>query len=235
MTPEALAYLNEALDYIQANAVRRDLINWPDLRRKVSDQVHDAKISADTYPGIELALKHLNDNHSLFLSPEKEQRRLAGVAKRIGLRPTYPEGVVIVMFSNSPAGQAGIQVGDRIVQLNGHPISTLTRQQFQAMISEEQVDLILQPKGQKDLWSVHLQAAFYDERRKPEGRLIANRIGYLDLPDLPGNVEHKQLYMAETQRLLREIDQVGVSGWVLDLRRNSGGSMWPMLAGSALF
>ncbi|HEU5227058.1 MAG TPA: S41 family peptidase, partial [Ktedonobacteraceae bacterium] len=52
-----------------------------------------------------------------------------------------------------------------------------------------------------------------------------------DLPDLPGNVEHKQLYMAEIQKLLREIDQMGVSGWVLDLRRNSGGNMWPMLAG----
>ncbi|HLG65477.1 MAG TPA: S41 family peptidase [Ktedonosporobacter sp.] len=231
MTPEAMAYLNEALDYIQANAVRRDLINWLDLRQKVFDLVYDAQIPADTYPGIELALKHLNDNHSFFLSPEKEQRRLAGVTKRIGLRSTYPEGVVIVVFSDSPANQAGIRIGDQIVQLNDHPLSTLTRQQFQMMINEEQVDLVLQPKGQQDLRSVHLQAASYDERRSPEGRLIANKVGYLDLPDLPGNLEHKQLYMAETQRLLREIDQAGVSGWVLDLRRNSGGNMWPMLAG----
>ncbi|HZO73317.1 MAG TPA: S41 family peptidase [Ktedonobacteraceae bacterium] len=231
MTPEAMAYLNEALDYIQANSVRRDRVNWPNLRQEVSDLVHDAQKPADTYPGIELALKHLKDNHSFFLNPEKEQRRLAGIAKRIGLRATYPEGVVIVVFSNSPAGHAGIRIGDRIAQLNDHPIPTLTRQQFQMLMSEEQVDLVLQPKGQNDLRSIHLQASFYDERRIPEGRLIAERIGYLDLPDLPGNVEHKQLYMAETQKLLRELDQAGVSSWVLDLRRNSGGNMWPMLAG----
>lgn len=231
MTPEAMAYLNEALDYIQANAIRRDRVNWPGLRQEVYDLVHDAKIPADTYPGIELALEHLNDNHSFFSSPEKEQRRLAGVTKRIGLRSTYPEGNVVVVYSGSPAEQAGIQVGDCIIELNGHPLSTLTRQQFQLMMSKEQVDLVLQPKGEKALRSVCLQASFHDARRMPEGRRLTSNIGYLDLPELIGSTEHNRFYMVEVQRLIREIDEHSICGWVIDLRRNFGGNMWPMIIG----
>ncbi len=231
MTPEVLAYLDKALEYIEANSVLRDRIDWPTLRQQAVDLVTDAQTVKDTYPAIEFILKSLGDHHSFFHRPEQEQERLTGIARRIGVRATHPGGMVYMVFDGSPAQQANIEVGDHIVTLNGQVPLTLTPQQFNNLLLSEQVDLLLQPKGQSTQRTVSLQATSFDVRRVPQGRRLTPHIGYLELPELPGSPEHKPLYMAQAQRLLREIDQSAVCGWVLDLRRNGGGNMWPMLAG----
>lgn len=231
MTPEAMTYLTEVLDYIQENSIKREQINWPALRKEVLELAEEAQTLAETYPAIEYALKHLGDNHSFFWSPEKGQQRLTGMTKRVGLRATYPEGFVMVVFSGSPAEQAGIRRGDRIVRCNGQPLLALTREQFFKDLQEEQVDLLFQSKGEQSSRAVHLQAALYNGRRMPEGRRLLQNIGYLDLPDLPNSPEHNQQYMAEAQRLLRQIDDKPICGWVIDLRCNVGGNMWPMIVG----
>src|SRR5690606_24641089 len=33
------------------------------------------------------------------------------------------------------------------------------------------------------------------------------------------------------QALIRSLDEAGACGWIVDLRRNSGGNLWPMLLG----
>jgi C-terminal processing protease CtpA/Prc len=38
-------------------------------------------------------------------------------------------------------------------------------------------------------------------------------------------------FVDSLQGLIREFDSSGVCGWIVDLRKNHGGNMWPMLAG----
>lgn len=68
--------------------------------------------------------------------------------------------------------------------------------------------------------------------KMPSGSLVAERIGYLHVPEF-GVADSKQLkaYADTLNRLLRELDRHGVCGWIVDLRNNSGGNMWPMIAG----
>lgn len=231
MTPEAMAYLREALDYIQENSIKREQIDWLSLKQEIFAITKDAQTPADTHLAIELVLQRLGDNHSFFISPAQRQQRLTGMIRRAGIRVTYPEGFVVVVFAGSPAEQAAIQVGDRIVLLNGVAPYTLTSQQFQQALREEQVELVLQSREQASSRTVHLQTAPYDERRLPQGWRLSDTVGYLDLPDLPNSPEHKQLYIAQAQQLLRDIDEQPIYGWILDLRRNFGGNMWPMLVG----
>lgn len=56
-------------------------------------------------------------------------------------------------------------------------------------------------------------------------------IGYLDLPGCHGGEEQAAVYAEVAQRLMADIDQTALRGWVVDLRRNTGGNMWPMIAG----
>jgi hypothetical protein len=57
-------------------------------------------------------------------------------------------------------------------------------------------------------------------------------VGYLALPGFAGGTQAAQVAFAnEIQNLIEELDSAGVYGWILDLRRNSGGNLWPMLAG----
>lgn len=60
------------------------------------------------------------------------------------------------------------------------------------------------------------------------GRLIENRFGYVLVPSIGSS---RPSFVDSLQTLIREFDSAGACGWVVDLRRNPGGNMWPMLAG----
>ncbi|MEM9777327.1 MAG: S41 family peptidase [Chloroflexota bacterium] len=58
------------------------------------------------------------------------------------------------------------------------------------------------------------------------------QIGYISLPRFGGfDDDHLEEYATKTQSLIRDIDATVPIGWIVDLRENRGGNMWPMLAG----
>ncbi|HEX2184859.1 MAG TPA: hypothetical protein VHN78_05085, partial [Chloroflexota bacterium] len=59
--PEALAYLTEALDYMQAHALMRDRVDWVALRRQALTNARYARTPGETYTAIGLALQQLGD------------------------------------------------------------------------------------------------------------------------------------------------------------------------------
>ncbi len=66
----------------------------------------------------------------------------------------------------------------------------------------------------------------------PEGELLEEGIGWLRIPSMPSAVEGDVTEYAD--RLLATIEEMAPEvseGWVVDLRANYGGNMWPMLAG----
>jgi C-terminal processing protease CtpA/Prc len=65
----------------------------------------------------------------------------------------------------------------------------------------------------------------------PYGRRLAPGIGYLGLPSFEASQQAAQQYALLAQDAIRRTDQVGACGWIVDLRNNPGGNMWPMLAG----
>lgn len=60
------------------------------------------------------------------------------------------------------------------------------------------------------------------------GKLLEGRFGYVRTAPVSGAAEgHAQQY----HDLIQKMDGAATCGWVVDLRFNSGGNMWPMLAG----
>jgi carboxyl-terminal processing protease len=236
MTQEAMAYLNEALDYIQANSVMRARIDWSRLRQESFELAAQAQIPTETYPVIERALELLGDHHSHFRDPQSVQRLDKGQTKQFGLRVVWPEGIVGIVSPGSPAEHAGVQVGDQIETLNGQPMTHLSLWQLRKLLilsnMHHDLTLTMKPVGKSLIRSVHLQAASYSTASKPQGKLLEHAIGYLDLPGLAGSPQQASAYAQTVQQLIREIDQIApCSKWVIDLRRNTGGNMWPMIAG----
>jgi carboxyl-terminal processing protease len=64
---------------------------------------------------------------------------------------------------------------------------------------------------------------------RPLGRLLHGRIGVMIVPPHAGR--NRPVYVDSLQRQVALLDSAGVCGWVVDLRENTGGNMWPMLAG----
>lgn len=65
----------------------------------------------------------------------------------------------------------------------------------------------------------------------PSGRRLGE-IGYLEVPGFAGGTPVQQVEFAETlKNAVQAVEESTVCGWVVDLRRNTGGNLWPMLAG----
>ena len=65
----------------------------------------------------------------------------------------------------------------------------------------------------------------------PSGSRIDGKLGYVLVPEFSGTAAEATDYAATLHTLLAGIDTGRVCGWVVDLRGNRGGNMWPMLAG----
>ncbi|HEY7122997.1 MAG TPA: S41 family peptidase [Ktedonobacterales bacterium] len=229
MTEEAMIYLNEALDCIQQHSVRRELIDWSALRRLVIGMATEAKTPAETYPAIRRALELLGDRHSMFLDPETARMRMEGKLSRIGLQAVHPTGVVGVVYPGSSAEQAAIHVGDRLETINGLAISTLTQDELYAALQGPQATLTLTPFEGGLTRLVSLKAVPFALTRQPRGYPLAGALGYLEVPNAAGLEASKPFAMLAHQ-VIREIDQTPTVGWVIDLRTNTGGALYPMLA-----
>jgi carboxyl-terminal processing protease len=66
----------------------------------------------------------------------------------------------------------------------------------------------------------------------PGGQLVGERVGYLVVPEFgTADSTRSTAYADSLQRAIRNLDARRVCGWIVDLRGNSGGNMWPMIAG----
>ncbi|MEM8583046.1 MAG: S41 family peptidase [Bacteroidota bacterium] len=68
------------------------------------------------------------------------------------------------------------------------------------------------------------------------GRRINSRTAYISMPGVnSGHEPSLQKFADSLQQLIRELDSPETDSWVLDLRNNTGGNCWPMLAGVGPF
>jgi hypothetical protein len=65
----------------------------------------------------------------------------------------------------------------------------------------------------------------------PDGRLVDGRFGLVHVPMHAGSEAQGVLYRDTLRRQLQELDRAGICGWIVDLRGNTGGNMWPMMRG----
>ncbi len=67
---------------------------------------------------------------------------------------------------------------------------------------------------------------------EPEAEMLSGRFAYLSVPGFAGGTPSDQARFAEAlQADIRDLDLSNTCGWILDLRLNTGGNLWPMLAG----
>jgi len=179
MSRAARAYLEEALNYMQQNAVNKKSINWLVLRKETIVRAKDAKATSDTYPAIAYALTQLGERHSWFQLPDNtplEQRQLLEAdIKKILARP---EPVKPSPFMPSK------EIKGRIIRKG--PVA------FAYVV----VPMCI---GRFAEW----------EKNGPDFQQFADKL----------------------HALVLELQAQKPIGWIIDLRGNGGGNMWPMVAG----
>lgn len=237
---EAARYLEAALDQIEQGS-RVYSTDWKAMRAKAHATIKraEAKTAADTYPAIRDALATLGDKHGLLLEPEAAKRfNPPRSTKATGLFVVPPDAIVAQVVPGSPAAAAGIAPGDRIVAIEGQAgFVELPRLEFDRLFrSGHRPDGMTAPldlrvrSGAAEPRAVHVPLAQFDDYQAPTGRLLDGGIGYLELPGLRSGPK-AATYGDTVHELLDRIDDGTLRGCIVDLRRNTGGTVWPMLVG----
>lgn len=76
------------------------------------------------------------------------------------------------------------------------------------------------------------KAALSPTRKTPE--IISeyiDEIGYIKIPGFTGSNSLSIEFARQLQTKVKELDSKNIKGWIIDLRNNTGGNMWPMLLG----
>lgn len=68
---------------------------------------------------------------------------------------------------------------------------------------------------------------------RPQGDYLGDGVAWVKVPRCLSFDETKDALFADTiRRIIQKLDtQNNIAGWIVDLRHNTGGNMWPMLAG----
>jgi carboxyl-terminal processing protease len=179
ITPDAAAFLDNALDAMRQHALHGQSVDWTAVRTEAFKRAGGAFNPIDTYPAIYWALVQLGD-------PGAHLRLPPGL---------YPDQIALLQQAERDA-------------VNNAPAA-----------AREQTSI----------------PTPFTSRRLPEGHIVTvqgRNFGYVVLPRCSAkDNDGLLLYAADVRRILTELTAQSPKGWIVDLRGNTGGNMWPMLAG----
>ena len=206
--PQGLELVEEVWQLIQ-----RDFVD--------SEALDHNKLAEGAVRGL---IEALDDPYTSYLTPEQYElsiTRLTGEFSGIGAMITIEEGqlIVIAPIAGSPAEQAGIRPGDKILEVDGE--STAEMSLHEAALK------IRGPQGTK----VSLLVLHPDEDipREIEITRAEIKLPSVEWEMLPGNIAHIRVSNftertnSEFASALSDVMAHGATGIVLDLRGNPGG------------
>ena len=170
-------------------------------------------------------IEELEDPYAALYSPEElEAFTVAheGHYGGVGMMVENQEGTAVVarVFPNTPSEHAGLQVGDRIVSVDGESTEGLELEAVTARLKGEpgtEVSVGVVRRGVPRPIEVELTRAEIQIPAVPYTLVLENGTGYLPL------LQFGETAAEEVEAAVRELIDQGATSLVLDLRGNGGG------------
>ncbi len=198
------------------------------------DAVSDSVLYAKSVDGM---LYELRDPYSTFLPPDRFTRlnesttgNYAGLGVEVDLRDGYL--IVVAPLPGGPAERAGLQPGDRIIEISGKPTKGWTNEEAAKLLRGKAGTLVtmkIERPGVSTPLDFKLQRTTIHQSAVRRASLLNDGVGYIDLKAFSDSTA-KELTAAVTGLLSR-----GMKTLVLDLRTNPGGLLTQGVRVSDLF
>jgi carboxyl-terminal processing protease len=183
---------------------------------------------------IDGALSALGDPHTTYIDPETYSLgidivtgQFEGIGARVEQDPVSGEIVIVAPFRDSPADKAGIRAGDVILTVDGE--STVGWTVGQA------VRVIRGPQGTEVTLGVVHENGESEDITITRGVITVPTVFTHEVEDADGNpvsdiayVELQQMTeeaVDDLEDAVRDVEEKGYRGLILDLRRNPGGGL----------
>lgn len=187
------------------------------------------------------------DEHSMYVAndlfralDEDMNQQFGGVGMYVDNEPDTNQLIVLAPIPNTPAFRAGVQVGDRIIQIAGQSTAAMSREEAIKLMRGPQgtsVEIVFE-RGDEALPKSLVREAIpipsvHGDWRNPDGtwQFVLQdmpNVGYIRL------LQFGKLSAEEMQEAISQLDGK-VDGLILDLRNNTGGLLSAATAISDIF
>src|SRR5689334_11135908 len=180
ISPAAKAYLDQALDLMQKEALHKKSVDWARVRKETLAHAKGAQSTFDTYPAIAFALTQLQEHHSWLQLPDSlpmEKRQ---------------------------------EINAEITAIRG---KSETESKASPFFPQKEM------QGHIDRYGAGIFAH------------VAVPMCVGPYADWEKNGPYFQEFVDKLHGIVMDLQSQKPQGWIIDLRGNGGGNMWPMLAG----
>lgn len=186
--------------------------------------LHDYEMKDLQYAALKAMVASLNDPYSAYYTPEEYAAlthdlsgEYYGLGMGIAIDPETGLAAVQYFLDGSSAEEAGIEVGDLIVSVDGQDVTGMTLQEISALCiggNGEPITLGIRRGG---------ETLVFDMKRGEISRdmvtfaMLGSGAGYMNIVQFGGNCE------AEFGEAMAFFEENGATGVLIDLRNNPGG------------
>lgn len=211
---------------------------FEEVLHHISDRYVDQKDPSSLYRmAIDGLLHELGDPHTAFMTPEEynnlrvqTQGEYGGIGAEIDKRDGWI--TIVAPLPNSPAERAGLQAGDKIVEIDGQSTRDWSTDDAVRKLrgpKGKAVDVKVARIGVEELIPFRLVRDEIHIESVRSAYMFGDGIGYVDLRVFSENT---------TEELRKAIDGLraqGMRGLIIDVRANPGGLLDQAIAASDLF
>ena len=170
-------------------------------------------------------LYELGDPYSRFLSSERAERlseTTSGNYVGVGMQVDIRDGWIIVIapLPGSPAERAGLQTGDRILEINGKSTYNWTSEEASRALRGPEgspVSVLVDRVNFEQPLMLRFTRGRVHQNAVRRSAMVAPGVGYIDLKVFTDSTAD------EVERAVRELIGAGMKTLILDLRVNPGG------------
>lgn len=176
----------------------------------------------------------VGDSHTRYVSPQQVQAQesvaegsYVGIGIRVADRTDSRGLAIIEVYKNSPAEQAGLRPGDRIVRVDGNEIAGRQQSEISGQIrgaAGTAVNLTLS-NATGDLRDLTITRGRVTIPIV-ESEIKAGEIGFIKLSSFPRRTATGVDAAAEIDAALLRLQGQGARAYILDLRGNPGGDVF---------
>lgn len=228
LTNSPKAVLDEAWQIVNREYVDGTFnhVDWQAVRQSLLGQEYSS--AEEAYAALRQELRRLDDPYTRFLNPQQYAEltdqtsgEVSGIGVQVRRDAQTGEILIVSTLEGSPAAQAGIRAGDRLLMVDGQSTERLSVEGVSRLIRGEdgsQITLTISRDGGSPrtiiLTRSRIELATVVSTVKQQN---GTQIGYIRLTEF--NAHASEQMQAAITSLLTE----GVEGFVLDLRGNPGG------------
>ena len=186
-------------------------------------EVDDEQLTEGAYKGI---VSSLGDPYSVYYTKEEyaalnqsSEGEYTGIGVVVSKNPDTNEVVVLKVYTNSPAAEAGIMVGDVMSSVDGTDVNGMSTDKLAELVKGKEgtaVNIIVRRDGK--------EVSFDVIRKKVEVDMVAyemleDKIGYIIIDQFSGKAEQ------QVKTALIDLQSQGMEKLIIDLRDNPGGML----------